>query len=432
MMQSTIGKAVSFEGVGVFSGNKVKITLAPAAPDTGVVFIRSDLKDSPRIPATVDFAQTRYRHTCLVNNDASVETVEHLLASLHGFGIDNLEITIDAPELPVGDGSANEFIKLLQSAGKVMQDSARKEFALKAPVAIEKNGVSLVALPSDDKLTVDYTLKYDAPIIGTQNMRVSVNQDEFLREIAPARTFCLAEEIEQFNKMGLGKGGSYKNTLVVDKDKVVDNELRFPNEFVRHKILDLIGDLFLLNVSLKAHIIALKTGHEDNLNLVKALHGVINSIQPAYPAKRETLLDVREIQNILPHRYPFLLIDKVIKMEGYSRVVGLKNATANEHFFQGHFPGQPVMPAVLQLEAMAQLAGVLLLRRAGNEKKLGILMAIDGAKLRKSVVPGDQLFIEAETIRYKTRTAEVHGKILVDGELVSEADFKFMLVDKEN
>lgn len=431
-MQCTIGKEISYEGIGLFSGNKVKLTIAPANANTGIVFIRTDLPNSPRIPATVEYGETKFRHTCLVKDNATVETLEHFLAAVHGLGIDNLQVSLDNAEIPATDGSAQVFVKLLQSAGTVTQETPKKVFILKNPISVQSNGISLVALPSENgQLTIDYTLQYEAPLIGVQHLNLIINPANFIKELAPARSFCLSSEIDEFTKKGLGKGANYQNTLIVDNDKVINNTLNFPDEFVRHKILDLMGDLYLLNSNLVAHVIAIKSGHETNFQLTQKLYNLMTTPQSGIISKRETLLDVREIQNILPHRYPFLLIDKVIEMEGYSKVVGLKNVTINEPFFQGHFPGQPVMPAVLQLEAMAQLAGVLLLRRTGNENKLGVLMAIDAVKLRKSVIPGDQLRIEAETTRFKTRTGEVHGKILVEGDLVAEADFKFMLVDRE-
>jgi UDP-3-O-[3-hydroxymyristoyl] N-acetylglucosamine deacetylase/3-hydroxyacyl-[acyl-carrier-protein] dehydratase len=431
MMQTTIGKTVFFEGAGVFSGNKVKLTISPAKTDTGIVFIRTDLPHKPIIPATIEHAETRFHHTCLVKDNAVVETVEHFLAAIHGVGIDNLEISMDNTELPVGDGSAKLFVELLKSAEIVSQDIPKKVFVLKNPMAVQTDKASIVAIPAENgQLKIDYTLEYNSPLIGVQHLSVNITPEIFANEIAPSRSFCLSSEIEEYTKRGLGKGASYENTIIIDKTRVVNNTLRFPDEFVRHKILDITGDIYLLGSNLVAHIIAIKSGHDNNLQLVQKLNNLLNSTQIIASSKRETLLDVREIQNILPHRYPFLLIDKVIKMEGYSKAVGIKNVTINEPYFQGHFPGQPVMPAVLQIESMAQLSGALLMRKSGNENKLGVLLAIDGVKFRKSIVPGDQLIVETETVRFKTRTAELHAKILVDGELASEADLKFMLVDK--
>jgi len=431
MKQITIRKSVNYEGVGLFTGAPVKITLLPAASNSGVTFIRTDLPQRPRIPVSIDNVESLYRRTCLAKEGVRIETVEHFLAALAGLGIDNLEVEINSSELPAVDGSAQPFIDLLNQAGLAEQDAPKKVFPLKKPVSFTEKDISLIALPNDKpNLTIDYTLEYDAPLIGTQHRNIEINTPNFIKEIAPARTFCLTSEIDHFKAQGLGKGANYQNTLVVDKDKVVNNKLRFPDEFVRHKILDLIGDMYLLNTRLIGRVIAVKSGHEQNLIFVKRLAETVSETLTGTAPRTRAWLDIRELQNILPHRYPFLLIDKVIEMDGYQKAVGIKNVTINEPYFQGHFPGQPVMPAVLQIEAMAQMAGALLIRRAGNENKLGILLAIDKVKFRKTVVPGDQLRIEAETIRYKSRTAEVFTRALVDGELAAEAYLKFMLVDK--
>lgn len=430
--QTTIQKEVSYEGTGLFSGEKVKLTLLPAKPNTGVVFIRTDLPARPRIPVAIENVVARYRRTTLAKNEVVVETVEHFLSTLSGLGIDNLEVEINGAELPAADGSAQDFVNLINQGGIGEQDSSKKIFVLKRPVNFVEGETSLVALPvTDDKLTIDYTLHYEAPLINTQHLGIKIDKTSFSKELAPARTFCLASEVERLLAQGLGKGGNYQNILVIDEDKVIDNQLRFPDEFVRHKVLDFLGDLYLANIRLIAHIIAIKAGHEQNLKFVRKLFEVIQESQLGVVPKARTWLDVRELQNVLPHRYPFLMIDKVIELDGYKKAVGIKNVTINEPFFQGHFPGQPIMPGVLQIEAMAQLAGALLLRRAGNENKLAVLLSIDKVKLRKSVVPGDQLRIEAKVVRIKTRTAEIYAKTLVEGELASEASIKFMLVDAE-
>ncbi|MCK5579364.1 MAG: 3-hydroxyacyl-ACP dehydratase FabZ, partial [Planctomycetes bacterium] len=339
---------------------------------------------------------------------------------------------INASEMPGTDGSSQPFVELLNEAGLTEQDVVQDVLALPKAVSFSQGESSLVALPPEkgvEGLTIDYTLKYDAPLIGTQYLTVHITPESFVKELASSRTFCLKSEVDHFLKKGLGKGASYDNTLVVDEDKVIKNKLRFKDEFVRHKILDLVGDLALVGRRFSARIIAVKTGHEHNVKFVEELSKVLTEAQPGSATK--TWLDVREIQNILPHRYPFLLVDKIIEMEGYNRIVGIKNVTVNEPFFMGHFPGQPIMPGVLQLEAMVQLGAVLLLRRSGATKKLGVLLSLDKVKFRKSVVPGDQLRIEAETIKSKTRTAEIQARALVDGELASEASIKFILVDKE-
>ncbi|MFA5794932.1 MAG: UDP-3-O-acyl-N-acetylglucosamine deacetylase [Candidatus Brocadiia bacterium] len=428
MQQKTIVSPVSYEGLALFSGVKTKIILRPAGVNTGIVFIRIDDGDK-RINVSSDVITTNYRRTGLAQNGVSVETTEHLLSAIYGLGIDNLEIAINGSEVPHTDGSAKDFVDLISSVGIKEQDLPKKTIKLKFPVTYAEGDISLIALP-DDGLTIDYTLQYDSPLIGTQHKTIKLDESTYKNELASARTFCLASEVEHFQKQGLGKGANYNNILVVDKDKVVQNKLRFPDEFVRHKMLDLLGDLALLGAPLEAKIIAIKSGHDQNVKFVRKIKESLSAGATAQP-KQKVWLESRELQNILPHRYPFLLIDRVIEMEGYNRAVGIKNVTINEEFFNGHFPGRPLMPGVLQVEAMAQLIGALLLSRTGNENKLAVFLSIDEAKFRRPVVPGDQLRIEVETTRDKGRIIQAMGKIMVDGEVACESQFKFMLVDKE-
>ena len=283
-----------------------------------------------------------------------------------------------------------------------------------------------MALPSDGPLTVSYTMDY-AGSIGRQHYTIEVNENSYMEQICPARTFCLESEAEAFQQQGIGKGASYETALIVGKDGPINNTLRFPDEYVRHKILDLLGDLAALGAQLKAHIVAHRSGHNANIKLVKKIASEKDGVSRP---RRETLLDVRELSKILPHRYPMLLIDKVTELDGYRRAVGIKNVTFNEPYFQGHFPGEPIMPAVLQIEAMAQLAGALLMRKSENQGKIAVLLSLDGVKLRKSVVPGDQLQIEVESIKVKSRTGEVYARCTVDDQLVAEANMKFMIMEK--
>ncbi len=429
--QRTIRREVETEGVGLFTGVRAKVRLVPAPTASGVTFVRTDLPGRPRIPARPDYSTDQPRRTCLLRDGAGVETVEHCLSAVHGCGIDNLDIEISGPELPNLDGSSRPFVDLIRQAEPAEQDAPRRVITLREPVAVNDRGATLVALPADEGLDISYTLDYDHPLLRSQHFHLQLSEAAFAAEIAPARTFCLQAEAEELLRQGLGKGGTYENTLIVGPDGVKENQLRFRDEFVRHKILDLIGDLTLLQGELRASLVAVKSGHGLNLRLVRRiLESVRESAAPSRP-KQETLLDVREMLKILPHRYPFLLIDKVIEMESYRRAVGIKNVTFNEPYFQGHFPGRPIMPGVLQIEAMAQLAGALLMRKAENHNKLAVLLAMDNVKLRKTVVPGDQLRIEVEVIRVKSRTGVVHTRCTVDGQLVSEAEMKFMLVDPE-
>ncbi|MBI5361407.1 MAG: UDP-3-O-[3-hydroxymyristoyl] N-acetylglucosamine deacetylase [Planctomycetes bacterium] len=428
MKQKTIRKTVEFEGTGLFSGEKAVLRFLPAQPNSGIAFIRTDLPEKPRLPVSPGNTTNRMRRTTLSVNNVEVETIEHILAATTGLGIDNLDIEISALETPCADGSALPFAQLLQSAGIVEQTEDKPYFAIQEPISVSEKDSSIIAIPSDS-LTISYTLSYDGI---AQYISVCVSEESFMKELAPARTYCFEEEARTFILQGVGKGANYQNTLVIGPNGPINNELRFPDELVRHKALDLIGDLSLLNFPLKAHIIAVKTGHDENLKLAKKILAKKEAVENNFaPPETRTLLDVREILKILPHRYPFLLIDKVIEMDSYKSAVGIKNVTFNEPFFQGHFPGQPIMPGVLQIEAMAQLAGALLLRKAENTNKLAVLIGLDAVKIRKTVVPGDQLRIEAQVTKIKSRTAIIYTKSTVDGSLVSEAIMKFMILDAE-
>jgi UDP-3-O-[3-hydroxymyristoyl] N-acetylglucosamine deacetylase/3-hydroxyacyl-[acyl-carrier-protein] dehydratase len=427
--QKTIKNAVEYEGIGLHTGEKVKVRFRPADADSGVSFIRVDLPEKPRIPVNANSISYRMRRTSLRRDNGEVNTVEHLLAALSGMGVDNLNIEIDGAELPGGDGSALTYVQLLRQAEIVTQESQKRVFELKAPIAVAEDDVTLIALPNEGGLTISYTLAYSVPAVGSQFLSVHVNEEIFEREIAPARTFCLSTEVEELQRQGLGKGASYENTLVVGEGGVINNTLRFPDEFVRHKVLDLIGDLFILNAKLNAHIVANKSGHPMNMKLVKKILEEMRRQEDEQTTRNETSLGIREIQKILPHRYPFLLIDRVIELDGYRRAVGIKNVTYNEAFFQGHFPGQPIMPGVLIFEALSQLAGVLLLRKMENVGKTAVLLSIDKARIRKTVVPGDQLVLEAVAAKVKSRTGQVSARAKVDGKVVAEAQIRCMLVD---
>jgi UDP-3-O-[3-hydroxymyristoyl] N-acetylglucosamine deacetylase/3-hydroxyacyl-[acyl-carrier-protein] dehydratase len=305
----------------------------------------------------------------------------------------------------------------------------RKDFALDVPLFVTEGETSIVALPAQDGLTIQYHLEYRAPHQVLQSVSFKLDEQVFADQIAPARTFVLAQEVESLRAAGLGKGANYQNTLVVGPDGPVENSLRFPDEFARHKVLDLVGDLFLVGADLSATIIATRTGHTANMRLVKNLTEVMNAREDSGHIVRESGFDIRAILKLLPHRYPFLLVDRVIELEGFRRAVGIKNVTINEPFFQGHWPGQPIMPGVLQLEAMAQLAGVLLLRKLENTGKLAVLWSIDKVKLRGAVIPGDQLRIEVETQRMKSNLGQVNARCKVQGKLVAEAQLTFTMVD---
>jgi UDP-3-O-[3-hydroxymyristoyl] N-acetylglucosamine deacetylase/3-hydroxyacyl-[acyl-carrier-protein] dehydratase len=405
--------------------------IKPGPADTGVIFVRTDLPDEPQIPATVDYLTKNSRRTSLRNGPGEVHTVEHFFASLMGLKIDNLEVELDADELPGLDGSSSPFVNALTEAGIVDQKVPRRHFEVDEPLVVEGENCTLSAFPSrDGELHLCYTLDYKGNhSVGSQYYELQLDEESFTKEIAPARTFCFESEVESLREKGLGKGANYENTLVISEEGVVNNELRFKDELVRHKLLDLAGDLFLVNADLSAQIMALKTGHDNNIELTKRIVDEIQLKENRGLLTHDTGLDIKDIFDLLPHRYPFLLIDRVVEMEGYRRAVGIKNVSINEPFFQGHWPGQPIMPGVLILEAMAQLSGVLLLRRLENTGKLAVLWSIDKVKLRRSVIPGDQLRIEIEATKVKDKIGQVNAKAKVNQKLAAEALLTFTLVD---
>jgi UDP-3-O-[3-hydroxymyristoyl] N-acetylglucosamine deacetylase/3-hydroxyacyl-[acyl-carrier-protein] dehydratase len=426
-MQRTLRSAVEFSGVGLHSGARVNARVLPAPQGTGIEFVRTDIPDSAPIPARIAYREAVDRRTRLKRGNAEVETVEHLLAACHGLQLDNLTVELDGSEMPGLDGSARELVDLFQRTGFVEQRAEAKSYRLEQPVYVREGGATLVALPSErPALTLQYVAAFDEPGIEGGSLQLEVSPASFAAELAPARTFCLASEAQKLLDAGFGKGATRENTVLLgDPDSVQ----RMSGEPVRHKMLDLLGDLFLLGADLHAHVIATRSGHATNAELVRRLVDLMQSDETGGLVQRESGLDVREVMKMLPHRFPFLLIDRVIEIEGYQRAVALKNVSINEPFFTGHFPEQPLFPGVLQLEAMAQLAGVLLLRKLENTGKLAVLWSIDKVKLRGSVVPGDQLRIEVETVRMKGETAQVRGIGTVAGKLVCEANLMFTLLE---
>ncbi len=425
--QTTVRKPVEVKGVGLFTGRPVTVCLKPAPADTGIVFVRTDLAGSPRIPAGSGYLGSVERRTALKANEAEVHTVEHVLACATGLGIDNMIVEMSEGELPVGDGSALTFATPLSEAGLTTLDRYRRYFRLTTPVAVEDGRARIEVTPgAAPELTIHYTLDYEGPPLGRQQVSFRVTPEVFLKEIAPARTFCLETEAAAMQARGLGVGASYDNTLVIGANGPIGNAYRFADEPARHKVLDLMGDLALLGRSLLGDVRAARSGHALNARLVEALsRNMGDKDQQADLVK----LDIRDIMQILPHRYPFLLVDRVIELEDGVRAVGIKNVSMNEHFFQGHFPGRPIMPGVLQIEAMAQLSCVLLRGRLQGTNQLAVLMGLDDVVFRRQVVPGDQLVLEAVAVRIKSRAGQVKCRATVDGQLAAEAVIKFMLVD---
>ena len=421
--QRTIAKEITVSGISLHLGLDSNLKFKPAEPNTGVVFIRIDLPDSPQIKATVNNATTGFvRQTSIGNQDAKMHTIEHVMSALAGLGIDNIIIESNCQEPPAMDGSAIPFVESLQNAGIIEQDVEKKEVAIEDAISIIDGDKELVITPSD-KCRITYVFKQDDPINVMQMVSFEFGEESFIKEIAPARTFCFRSEVELLKSKGLGKGGSNENVVVVNDDGKSDQPSRLDNEMARHKILDLIGDLYLLGGIPKANIVAIKSGHEINAKLVRKLIEQNQKSRRLRNTPTIQPLDINEIKNILPHRFPFLMVDRVIELEEDKMAVGIKNVSVNEGFFQGHFPQQPIMPGVLQIEAMAQVAGILLFHSRKDNKSLGFFRAIENVKFRRPVVPGDQLRLEVQLDKKKGGLARFIGQIYVNAQLVTEAEF---------
>ncbi len=433
--QHTLAKSVSMTGTSLHTGAQVTLTLQPAPENFGFKFRRMDLEDKPFIPALVEKVQKVERATTIAEGGVNVHTVEHVISALAGMGVDNAIIEMDANEPPIADGSSMPFVQLIKSAGLVEQTEARKVFEIREPIYQETRDGTILTIVPDKKFRVSCTN------VGpngrfTQYFSTEINPETYEKEIAAARTFVYYEDIAPLMEKGLIKGGTLEAAVVIRGDTLLSKQpLRFADEFVRHKILDIVGDLMLSGKRIQGHVIAVRPGHGPNTELARAIVQQYNQMRSMVPAPLhipggETVLDINEVMKILPHRYPFLLVDRIIGFEGETKCRGIKNVTINEPYFQGHFPGHPIMPGVLQLEAMAQVASIVLLRMPGNQGKIGYFMSANNVKWRRPVLPGDTLIIETEILKTKRSIATGVGRCIVNGQVVSEAELMFSVVDR--
>ncbi|MCI0498814.1 MAG: UDP-3-O-acyl-N-acetylglucosamine deacetylase [Planctomycetales bacterium] len=430
--QKTIKNEAKLSGRGLFSGHDVKTVFKPAPPDTGVVFVRKDLQPPVQIRVIPENIASRDRRTALQNGSAYIETSEHCLAAVSALDIDNLIIEIDAEELPGFEGSSEEFFKTLQKCGIQKQDAEQQPIVITEPISISEGDKSIYALPSGGGLSITYDLDYTQHTgIGRQIYSCDLSESHFAQNLARTRTFVLEAEARQMQAMGIGAHLSPRDILVINSDGPIKNSFRFPDECVRHKVVDLIGDLRLAGRPVIGRIVAYKSGHALNQKLVARIVEVDRKSRQGGALAGKPVLDIRRIQRILPHRYPFLLVDKVVDVHGDQWIKGVKNVTYNEQFFQGHFPGTPVMPGVLIVEAMAQVSGLLFAQTLEHTGKLAVLLTMDGVKIRKAVVPGDQLVLMARAEKVRSRAAKCNCTAMVGDEVVAEAQLKFMLVDDE-
>ena len=431
--QQTLAKSASISGSSLHTGEKVTLTVRPAPPGHGRKFKRSDLTDGPTIDADIAHVKTVERSTTIVDGAVKVHTAEHVLSALAGMGVDNALIEMTASEPPIGDGSSGPYVELIKKAGIVQQEVPRRVFAVTEPIHIETRSGSLMTIVPDPGFRISCT-QVGPDGRFTQYRSFEITPEIYEKEIAAARTFVFYEDVKPLMDKGLIRGGSLENAVVVRGDSVLSKEpLRFQDEFVRHKILDIIGDLALFDRAIKGHVIAVKPGHGPNTDLCAAIskqHAkAVALVPPSVTPKGGEVMDVNDVMKLLPHRFPFLMVDRIVAIEGENKCTGVKSVTMNEQFFQGHFPGHPIMPGVLQLEAMAQVGSILLLRRPGYAGKIGYFMSADDVKFRKPVVPGDTLFIEVEMTQSKRNIAKAKGRCIVNNEVVSEAEMLFGVVD---
>jgi UDP-3-O-[3-hydroxymyristoyl] N-acetylglucosamine deacetylase / 3-hydroxyacyl-[acyl-carrier-protein] dehydratase len=424
MPRRTLAGEATVRGVGLHSGREVTARCLPAPSGQGIVFTRVDLPGAPAIPARIAEVQSTDRRTVLGQGEAAVQTVEHLLAATAALSLDDLSIELDGPEPPIGDGSFAPFLEAFTGAGVRETPGEPVIYRVTTPFQLSEGDSTYVAAPARS-LRLTATIEWPHPLIGRQSGAYDITPEEFTRELAGARTFGFLHEAEALRSRGLALGAALDSTLVLSEDGLVgDASLRWPDEFVRHKTADILGDLALVGGRIQAHVIATRPSHQGNIALARWL---------TRTAQRDggVAMDIGRILDVIPHRYPFLLVDRILEVEGTKRIVGIKNVTINEPFFQGHFPGHPIMPGVLIIEAMAQVGGMLLLGTIEDpDQKVVYFMSLDNVKFRRPVLPGDQLRCELEMLQNRGRTCRMKGVAYVDGNVVAEAEMMARVVDR--
>ncbi|MEX2530290.1 MAG: bifunctional UDP-3-O-[3-hydroxymyristoyl] N-acetylglucosamine deacetylase/3-hydroxyacyl-ACP dehydratase [Gemmatimonadota bacterium] len=423
----TLMESIELRGVGVHSGEEAVITIRPAPSGTGIRFRRVDLPDTPEIPADLEHVADTDLGTSLVADDGEtrVLTVEHVLAALSAGGATNASIDLSGPEPPILDGSFLPYLDAVRTAGIETQEGTVPVIRVARPLTVDAAGDSSYVVTPSTGLRISATIDFEHPTIGRQFGSFAVEQDTFRRDLAPARTFGFLNEAERLRERGLARGSSLENTLVLNDDGVMNDGLRFPDEFLRHKVGDVVGDLALLGARVEGHVVADRPSHTGNVALARALDESRRS------TAGQPIVDVHKIMQYLPHRYPMLLVDRVTHFESGKRIVGVKNVTINEPFFQGHYPGHPIMPGVLIIEAMAQVGGLLLMDTIENpEDQVVYFMSLDKVKWRRPVTPGDQLVFHVELLQLRRSTCRMKGEGFVDGQLVAEAELMARMMDR--
>lgn len=424
----SITRKATVSGTGLHTGATTEATFLPAPAGRGVVFRRTDLAGNPEVPARLTEVEAVERRTAVGRGDATIHTVEHLLAAVAAHEIDDLTIELTGPEPPILDGSVQPYFEALANAGPTEVGGEPAVLSVQAPFTVTEGDSSYIVAPAKGlRLTV--TIEWPHPLIGRQAGSYEVTPEGFAAELAPARTFGFTSEVAQLQAKGLIKGASAANAIVLDERGIANGaKLRWADEFVRHKAADIVGDLALTGARIRAHIVATRPSHGGNIAMAWALARAGKRTGGGEPA-----MDISRIMDYLPHRYPFLLVDRIIEIEGRERIVGIKNVTINEPFFQGHFPGHPIMPGVLIIEAMAQVGGMLLMSHFEGqnvEDKVVYFMSLDHVKFRRPVVPGDQIRFELDMVQFRGKTCRMKGAGFVDGQVVAEAEMMAMVVDR--